>query len=253
MNQQQLKIWLDFCERYVYTKPQVPLFKTHNGVVQIKKYGINNRLILQRSEKMESLLIDEVNRVLNDYAKGTYNYEGLIYMMYRVVDGIPTPLYIGKSEKFGKQGDNLSQNIANIEKNKSFFCRWGDNYAYHIGDLSAVVCPDHPESKQHKKYKSWASLLFEDYPTTQPVLKDDVYFWIHAWETGSLGIFKEFGSTPLTALEYQLISVAATLFPKSLLNQEGVNRGRKMFWITWMMLNLTDPLFYLAHHKSLSN
>lgn len=130
---------------------------------------------------MESLLISEVKRVLNVYEQEINQYEGLIYMMYILVDNIPTPLYIGKSEKFGKKGDNLSQNIANIEKNKSFFCRWGDNYAYHISDLSAVVCPNHSESKQLKEYENWASLLFESYPSMQPVLNQEVYFWIHAW------------------------------------------------------------------------
>lgn len=68
-------------------------------------------------------------------------------------------------------------------------------------------------------------------------------------ETGSLGIFKEFGATPLTALEYQMISVAATLFSQTLLNQEGVNRGRRIFLIGWIILNIASPLNYLVPKK----
>lgn len=109
----------------------------------------------------------------------------------------------------------------------NFFCRWEDNYAYHIGDLSAVVCPNHSILKINLKYKKWANRLFESYPTPYPTLRRATYFWIHAWENGRVGIWKEFGSTSLTALEYHLISVASTVFPESLLNQEGVNRKGK--------------------------
>ena len=233
---QQVELWNQFCEKYVSKNLGIPLFDVDKNVVNIKKYGKNERLILKRSQEMENLVIREVNKVLNDFENNQDIYEGLIYMMYIVKNNIITPLYIGKSEKYGKQGDNLSGNISKIEGNKSFFCRWGDNYAYHIGDLSAVVCPGHAKEKIARKYQRWASLLFESYPTSAPVLKEDVYFWICAWEKGNVGIFKEFGSTPLTALEYQLISVAATIFPNSLLNHEGVNRGLKFNWILWIIL-----------------
>jgi hypothetical protein len=212
----------------------------------MKKYGKNERLILTRSQEMENFLIQEVQKVLNDYENQEDNYEGLIYMMYFIKNNLVIPLYIGKSEKYGKQGNNLSRNIEKIQQNKSFFCRWGNNYAYHIGDLSAVVCPDHPENKKLKKYKKWANFLFEEYPSYSPSLKQEVYFWIHAWETESVGIFPEFGSTPLTSLEYQLISVAASLFPQYLFNEEGVNRGRKMLWIIWLSFYIMNPLFYLT-------
>lgn len=233
---QQIALWENFCELYIYDRVGIPLFSTNGYTVNIKAYGQNNRLILKRSEAMESFVIAEVNKVLNDFHEMQDIYEGLIYMMYKINNGMIVPLYIGKSEKFGKQGNNLSRNISNIERNKSFFCRWGDNYAYHIGDLSAVVCPGHPQEKIQQKYRKWANSLFESYPTTEPILKENVYFWIAAWEKGNIGIFKEFGSTPLTALEYQLISVAATIFPQDLLNYEGVNRGRKFTWIIWLTL-----------------
>lgn len=233
---QQLALWVKFCEKYIYDTAGVPLFSTNEKLVNVKNYGRDNRLILKRSELMENLIIQEVTKVIDDFNQSGNIYEGLIYIMYFRKDEIIVPLYIGKSEKFGQRGTNLSANITNIHRDKSRFCRWGDNYAYHIGDLSAVVCPDHPENKKVQKYKRWANRLFEVYPTTEPTLKENVYFWVSAWKKGSIGIFCEFGCTPLTALEYQLISVAATLFPDYLLNFEGVNRGRRITWIIWITL-----------------
>lgn len=225
---QQLYLWENFCKQYVYTKIGIPLFSTNGNLVNTKNYGKDNRLILKRSELMEDFVIEEVNKVLKDFNQSQDVYEGLIYILYKIKNKFIIPLYIGKSEKYGKKGNNLSRNISNIDKDKSFFCRWGDNSAYHIGDLSAVVCPRHPQNKIQQKYKKWANSLFENYPTTEPILKENVYFWISAWKKGNIGIFQEFGITPLTALEYQLISVAATLFPEYLLNYEGVNRGIKL-------------------------
>lgn len=232
MEQAKIALWQRFCNNYMSDNLGIPLFKTNNNIVSIKEYGKDNRLILERSEEMDNFIIDEVEKVINDFENETNIYEGLIYMMYKQKDDLVVPLYIGKSEKFGKS-NNLSANIKGIEKGKKDrgkFSRWGDNYAYHIGDLSAVVCPNHPQDKMTRKYQKWASSLFESYPTMQPVLKEDVYFWICAWKTGNMGVFADFGYTPLTALEYQLISVAGTLFPDELLNQEGINRGQKYIW-----------------------
>ena len=49
------------------------------------------------------------------------------------------------------QGEMLN----NIANNKGKFCRWGYQYDYHIGDLSAIVCNSHPAKKQRPKYKIW--------------------------------------------------------------------------------------------------
>ena len=230
----QLNLWKEFCNQHFPNKFAIPLFNTSGKVVNTKNYGQNNRIILKRSNQMEALVIEEVSKVLTDFKQGTNVYEGLIYMMYWLDDEQQIiPLYIGKSEKYGKQGNNLSKNIQNISSNKHFFCRWGDNYRYHIGDLSAVVCPGHPplnklrKSDRLCKYEKWADCLFESYPTPYPTLQRATYFWIQAWENGSVGIWKEVGSTPLTALEYQLIFVASNLPDHSLLNQEGVNRKKK--------------------------
>lgn len=222
----QLNLWNEFCNQYMNNYFKTPLFETLGYEVATKLYGKTNKLLLKRSAEMEAFVIQEVSLVLNDFYGAKNEYEGLIYMIYWHEENLVIPLYIGKSEKYGRSGNNLSANICNIDRNmnKDKFCRWGDSYAYHIGDLSAVVCPGHPVEKISRKYQKWADRLFESYPTYYPKLRQPIYFWIHAWKTGSLGIWKDFGSTALTALEYHLISVGSTIFSRFLLNEEGVNR-----------------------------
>jgi hypothetical protein len=73
-------------------------------------------------------------------------------MLRRGSDGSLVPLYIGKAESFGKGHGNLSANLCNLHTSKNKFARWGDNYAYHIGDLSAPVLTGHPVEKRNPKY-----------------------------------------------------------------------------------------------------
>jgi hypothetical protein len=224
MSLSKIKLWNNFCEKYKILETGVPLFDNSNGIVSSFSYGLDKRYLLKRSSSMENLVIREVEKVLEDYHRKTNEYEGLIYMMYWIENQQIMPLYIGKSEKFGKKDNNLSANIKNIRSNNSFFCRWGYNYAYHLGDLSAVVCLGHSKSKTNPKYICWAEKLFENWPSPYPKLKQEVYFWIHAWNNGNIGIWQEFGATSLTFLEYLLIGVADVIFPTYLLNKEGVNR-----------------------------
>ena len=222
-------IWNNFCNKFDILKSGVDLFDCdQTRTVTTFNHGRHRvRLLLKRSEAMEKFLISEVNKVLLDFKNNSHIYDGLIYMMYRVENSHIIPLYIGKSEKFGKGQNNLSENIRNIEKNKDKFCRWGYNNAYHFGDLSAAVL-GHSESSKIIKYESWAKSLFEEYPTNNPRLKYDIKFWIKAWKPTDIGIWEEFGPTNLTFLEYLLIGVASSLFPNDLLNKEGVNRGFKI-------------------------
>jgi hypothetical protein len=90
--------------------------------------------------------------------------------------------------------------------------------------LSAVICPGHPPERTNLKYVKWANRLFESYPSDSPQLRREVRFWVKAWKRGDVGIWKEYGTTSLTFLEYLLIGVASDLFPDTLLNDEGVNR-----------------------------
>ena len=218
----KLKLWIDFCNRFRIRENGIPLFHNDNGTVAISKVGRGTgRKVLQRSSQMEDLVIKEVRKVIQDYSGMQHRYEGLIYLMYKTRGDLVIPLYVGKSEKYGKGGGNLSANIENIERNRHKFCRWGYGYAYHIGDLSAVVCNGHPPEKKAQKYVRWADNLFRAYPTDKPMLKAPVQFWIMAWQKGETGIWPEFGPTSLTFLEYLLIGVASDLFPHRLLNDEG--------------------------------
>lgn len=223
MNKKDL--WNDFCLRFDIFNNAVPLFETEANKVSVFDYGSNNRKVLKRSEHMKAMIVTEVERLVNDYNGGTNVYDGLIYMMFWKLDQNVIPLYIGKTEKYGKKGQNFSSNL-NIH-NENFFARWGYNYAYHLGDLSAVVCLGHPPDKANNKYEKWAKMLFISHPTEQPQLKQQVFFWATAWRNGDVGVWKEFGSTSLTFLEYLLIGLASDVFPDTLLNAEGMNRKQR--------------------------
>lgn len=219
----KMLIWNQFCERHGIRAHGTSLFRCSKALnVSTINIGEDLRPVLRRSASMEDQVISEVRRVISDFNSKGEVYDGLIYMMYREVDKLIVPLYIGKSEKFGKSG-NLSTNIKNIRTNRHYFCRWGNNYAYHIGDLSAVVLGH--KKHQTAKYENWAKALFKSFPTLEPELRFDTRFWIKAWKSEDVGIWKEFGATSLTFLEYLLIGVASSLFPNELLNTEGVNRN----------------------------
>lgn len=198
MENYQLQIWNKFCERQKVRENGVDLFAGEE-IVNTIGIGRDGRLILCRSIAMNHLIISEVEQVLEDFQNDTRIYDGLIYMMYRENQGQIIPLYIGKSEKYGRENGNLSANIANIGNNFGKFCRWGNNYKYHIGNLSAVVL-GHDEIKQKRNYKNWASALFKIYPTNEPKLKFPVKFWIKAWRSDEVGIWEEFGPTSLSFL-----------------------------------------------------
>jgi hypothetical protein len=139
------QIWDTFSEQHNIRDSWVPLFSTStSGVVHTKKIGATNvRNILCRSDQMESLIIRECRKLVDDWTSDAHVYDGLLYIMVvEDIDGI-APLYIGKAESYGKKAGNLSVNIKGVDRDKSKFARWGDNYAYHIGDLSAVVLPGH--------------------------------------------------------------------------------------------------------------
>jgi hypothetical protein len=220
----RLALWNKFCQAHSAIENSAPLFELSGENVSIYSYGKNKRPLLQRSKAMDNLVIAETDKVLKDFETGTDIYDGLIYMMFWVEAGSVIPLYIGKSEKIGRRGGNLSANIKNIQKNIGKFSRWGYNYAYHLGDLSAVVCPGHPAKKSTQKYREWAERLFVSWPSPTLRLHRETHFWMKAWSQDGVSIWKEYGRTSLTFLEYLLIGVASDLFPETLLNREGVNR-----------------------------
>tara|TARA_B100002003_G_scaffold17150_1_gene14222 strand:- start:122 stop:646 length:525 start_codon:yes stop_codon:yes gene_type:complete len=174
---------------------------------------------------MEQMVCSESDKLVDDWENEKDEFDGLIYMMFLRDLSKVLPLYIGKAETIGKRNRNLSANIKNLHSNTQNFARWGDNYAYHIGDLSAVALPGHDPSKKSRKYLNWAKVLFLEFPTSRPQLKQEVYFWTTAWKKTTVGIWESFGPTRITFLEYLMIGVASSVFPSLLLNREGQNRG----------------------------
>jgi hypothetical protein len=199
----------------------VPLFAEDAGTVVTSAYGHDHRILLRRSASMEALVIREVSNVIAPASAS----DGILYMMLWRDDGRVLPLYIGKAGRYGRGAGNVSANLLNIDRNFGKFARWGSNYAYHIGDLSAAVCHGHASTKIVPKYRRWAERLFVEVPSECPRLRRPVLFWGAAWSPASRSIWTGFGSTSLAFEEYLLIGVASLLFPETLLNTEGVNRA----------------------------
>jgi hypothetical protein len=217
-------IWETFCEEQGIARAAVPLFAATDGRVEVQRIGTDQRPVLCRSSEMEAMVEREAGLVVEDAQLEREEYEGLIYVMCAIEGRRVTPLYIGKTEKFGHADGNLSANIKKISTDRTKFARWGNGYAYHIGDLSAAALPGHSPKKMTKKYRAWADALFKESPTETPKLRQPVYYWGKAWRAGSTGPWSEIGETPLTFLENQLIGVASLAFPNDLLNSQGVNR-----------------------------
>jgi hypothetical protein len=213
-------LWDVFCKRFNVVGECVPLFAVdEHNTVQVKKIGKSQRLGLVRSNDCEALIVAVTDQLVPDWMSGTKKFDGMLYMMGRKRSGSFVPLYIGKTESTGR-GGGLSVNITNLRTDKSKFARWGDNHAYHIGDLSACVLPGYDESKKVPKYRAWADCLFNEGTAK---LREPVYFWATPWDRTQTGIWGEFGPTSLAFLEYLLIGVAGGISP-DLLNREGLSR-----------------------------
>jgi hypothetical protein len=222
-----IKVWTDFCRRFGVVEQSVRLFASDDaGVVAHRLVGRGEtaRPVLMRSPEMEALVLAETKKLVDDWESGTHHYDGLIYFVgWREGDQF-VPLYIGKAETFGKGAGNLSANVKSLQTDRSKFARWGDNYAYHVGDLSACVLPGHRPERVTSKYRAWAEKVFDNVPSLTPRLRQPVYFWAKAWDRSDVGIWEELGPTSLAFLEYLLIGVAGRV-SSGLLNREGVARG----------------------------
>lgn len=216
------KLWDAFCTRFHVNEHCVPLFSVDDDLnVHTRSVGRGGtaRPNLTRSQECEALILRVTDQLVEDWTSGARKLDGMLYMMGWKQSGGFVPIYIGKAESTGR-GGGLSVNITNLHTDKSKFARWGDNYAYHIGDLSACVLPGHREEKRVLKYESWADCLFVSGTSR---LREPVYFWATAWNCSDVGIWEEFGPTSLAFLEYLLIGVASGISP-DLLNREGRSR-----------------------------
>ena len=119
-------IWQEWTDRYVDTENPIPLFETgENLTVEYKNYGKDDRRILKRSEEMETLVREEGRKVINDWSSSDETYDGLIYLMYWMVDGDVIPLYVGKAGKYGRDGEGLSANLRGLRGSSTGkFARW---------------------------------------------------------------------------------------------------------------------------------
>jgi hypothetical protein len=221
-----LQLWNRWCDEQRIAEQGVPLFDCDERLaVRTKSIGSTvKRTVLCRHEEMDDLILKQVELLTNDWRNGVHSYDGLIYLMFAKEGESIFPLYIGKAETFGKGDRNLSVNLHNIRSDRSKFARWGDNYAYHLGDLSAAVLDGHPSNKVSPKYMKWGKALFEDIEQQSVRLRRPVYFWAKAWRPNDRGVWPEMNPTRLTFLEYLLIGVASAAFGTTLLNAEGHNR-----------------------------
>ena len=146
----KLSLWDRFCAEHRIAERGVPLFAaTSDGSVEVFPYGRDGRPMLRRSVAMEAMVVETVDAVLG---ANPSDAEGLIYMMHRLDErGRVVPLYVGKAGRHGRSGAAVSANIASIRANTSRFARWGYNYAYHMGDLSAAALPGHSAAKVQPK------------------------------------------------------------------------------------------------------
>jgi hypothetical protein len=213
-------VWVAFCEKYGVAENSELLFDCDEaGFVRTREIGNPRpRKLLRRSAAMEAMMCEEARKAVA--------CDGIIYIMHTgYSDGVIVPRYIGKSETAGKTSGVPSVNLLRLETDKSKFGRWGDNYAYHIGDLSSVVLPGHEIAVPPLKYQHWAQELFEGINVERPRLRQPVFLWVKAWQENEIGPWQEFGPTHLSFLEYLLIGLASALFPSKILNREGRNRG----------------------------
>ena len=219
----KVTLWKSFTDAHKIAERSVPLFDIKDGHVTVIPYGRDDRTVLKRSPQMETLMRDLGSQLIEEHQDSNVTHDGILYMMLSRRDGRIEPLYIGKAETFGKNNGNLSVNISDLAKGHGKFGRWGYNYAYHLGDLSAVTCDGHPENKSTTKYEAWRDKLFtvqegQVTPTTE------ILFWATLWDSNCQSIWQEYGSTKLAFEEYLVIGVASDVFPNSLLNREGRTR-----------------------------
>jgi len=219
----KLSLWQSFVVANRVAEDCVPLFAMDCGHVETLAYGKDGRQILKRSAEMTALMRDLGSQLVQEHQSGDVRNSGILYMMLSHQSDSIVPLYIGKAEIYGKGDKNLSVNISDLISGDGKFGRWGYNYAYHLGDLSAVTLPGHAESKRTIKYEAWRDALFElTGGAAKP--KRDIRFWARIWGPDCQSVWRGYGPTRLAFEEYLLIGVASDLFQDHLLNREGRNR-----------------------------
>lgn len=104
--------------------------------------------------------IDELSHSARTPISKETQVDGMLYYMYRLNSvGNPLPLYIGVSEKLGRDRESLNWNFANITRD-SVFGRWGYGSSQHLGELSRAMFPEAYDQEPEPKYERWKDELF---------------------------------------------------------------------------------------------
>jgi hypothetical protein len=134
----------------------IPLFKADGLTVRVRPERVP-----VRHPEMTRFYGDLIAKV-----RDGSEYCGIIYCMYWLRDGQIVPVYIGKAERYGKNG-GISANLASGP-----FGRWGYSRYYHMGDLGAGL-------RGEDTYRDWVEKLFEDPKALR--LRAPVFFSATAW------------------------------------------------------------------------
>lgn len=219
----KLELWNRFIATNRVIEDAAPLFKMEGNCVASFAYGSNERTMLMRSSQMELLMRSLGRQLVGEFNSGAIQSDGILYVMMTRLNDSFVPRYIGKAELLGRGDHNLSANIKDLINGTANFGRWGYNYAYHIGDLSACCFSNHEPKLRLPKYERWRNALFDIEGETVR-LKTETLFWAGIWSKQRTSIWREYSPTRLAFEEYLLIGVASDLFPEYLLNSEGRNR-----------------------------
>ena len=102
----KVALWKNFTDAHMIAERSVPLFDIKDGRVTLIPYGRDDRLVLKRSTKMETLMRDLGSQLIKEHQVSNVTHDGILYMMLSRSDDRIEPLYIGKAETFGK-GDDI--------------------------------------------------------------------------------------------------------------------------------------------------
>ena len=200
------KQWDSFWNSLI--KEDMLLFDTNGSKPTIVKTNNKQKSRFKHGNKIES----HIKSIIQEVKDGTTKDEGVVYMMYHIVNGRRVPLYIGKSEFKGRKR-KYSANATNLNPVGPFL-RWGARPDYHLGDLYEA----YQGNKSTLKYKDWNDSIFD----SNGEFKKEVYLAMISFDTLKTPWFS--WPTSVAQTESTLITWAGHLFPNDLLNRDGKSR-----------------------------
>ncbi len=178
LGQDEFQIWLNT----LINNTDIPLFSTgREKIIHSSNADKNGKRLILRHPAMELKVINEVEKLEQDYYKGSNEFEGIFTLIYTREEYGINLLAITSSKKLGNNGQSFNVNLKAITKGKKeFFARWGDNLARNIGGLSYELFkgPDDPELDN--RMTLWKNVLFSK-KGNEYYLKKDIFFSAKAW------------------------------------------------------------------------